>query len=83
MFMRAVHRFRFLPRDRIVVKLIFRAVGGRWLSASTEVLARTPRLHQTRILRVPFTHPPEGAGRMSIFGSGFGLRCFQLLSAGA
>ena len=45
-----------------VLLLIFRAIGGGWLSVSTEVLARTPPLHQTRLLRVPFTRTcvPDG-----------------------
>ena len=40
-----------------------RAVGGRRLNASVETSTRTPRLHQTRLLRVPSTRPPGHAWR--------------------
>ena len=62
------------------------AIGGRGLNTSTEVLMRTPRLHQPRLLREPssMTEPLLPKFRAMewppIFGNGFGLRCFQPLS---
>ena len=72
------------------IRLISRAIGGCRLSASPEGLACTPQLHQTCVLQVPSSPPPgfpEGfpldGEWLSIFESGFGLRCFQPLSNAA
>jgi hypothetical protein len=52
----AVHGFRCLPWDRVVMLRSW-AFGGCGLSTSAEASARTPQLHQTRLLRAPSSHP--------------------------
>ncbi len=50
-----------------------RAFGGRGLNASVETSTRTPRLHRTRLLRVPSTRPAghaDGDGTAVYFQEG-------------
>ena len=64
-------------------------IGGGGLNASAEASTRTPPLHQRDLLSRPSfttTAPlPESnvVKWLPLFGSGFELRCFQLLSATA
>jgi len=50
-------------------------VSSRGLNTSAFALVLTPQLYQTGLLPMPSREPR--------FGGGFGLRCFQPLSAGA
>jgi len=61
--------------------LISWAFGGCGLNASASALARTPQLHQTRLLRAPSSHPP-GRSRLVwdgclFLGAASGLDAFS------
>ena len=63
------------------------AIGGCGLNVSAEASTRTPQLHQPHLLWEPSSSPNmpsptchSGPERLSIFGRGFRLRCFQPLS---